>query len=659
MADNLVIQAIFKLVDQLTGPLRNITKGLGDVDKAAEKTAESLEDVGKAATEAASGGGGGGGGKGVSGLLDTFIRFSPVLIGVATALGTVAAVSVDAQRSLNDLRIAVNIAGEKAGLTAERLVELSTQIERTSRFSSGSAQSALALGLQFGVTADSVERFAKLLPDVAQVLGTDLPAAAEFLGRVMQAPERSFRQLRAAGIELSEEQQELIKWLVDTGDAATATSIVMGKLEDKTKGAAEQGLNTLGGAFERLFNQLKSSAVFVGPVDSITNAINRLTESITKLQDATARFEARNEGFFDNLPNAITSVLPPGIREGVQAFRRLGASPETAAEGGPLAGAVPTESEKAEAQAQFRKRLAEVFGENSKELNKQLDKFNKETAALAKQQERDEASFAAKLPLLTGVTPRSARTTTLASVTAETQSSEERKADAYLKKLGDLEYAYENLGLSVERFNELQGAALDATGLEEYKVKSKRVAEGIDELTAAQRRAAENIQDAFGAAFASIDKGVKGMVAAFLQAFKTILAQKAALKFSEFINDSFSGASKSSGGGFGATLLRGAAKLFGFAGGGSVSSGRPILVGETGPELFVPSVAGRIASNPSVAGMGGGRFAYSPSTNIVVNGNALDDKTKAELIGYVEASRVRDQRELQRMLERNGFGRLR
>lgn len=61
----------------------------------------------------------------------------------------------------------------------------------------------------------------------------------------------------------------------------------------------------------------------------------------------------------------------------------------------------------------------------------------------------------------------------------------------------------------------------------------------------------------------------------------------------------------------------------GFADGGQVPANRPILVGEEGPELFIPPSSGRIASNPETrdllsAGSGGG----SPSinvTNVVVS----------------------------------------
>lgn len=44
--------------------------------------------------------------------------------------------------------------------------------------------------------------------------------------------------------------------------------------------------------------------------------------------------------------------------------------------------------------------------------------------------------------------------------------------------------------------------------------------------------------------------------------------------------------------------------LFGFANGGPVMSGVPIMVGERGPELFVPQSAGKVISNSSLKGSG-------------------------------------------------------
>ena len=56
-----------------------------------------------------------------------------------------------------------------------------------------------------------------------------------------------------------------------------------------------------------------------------------------------------------------------------------------------------------------------------------------------------------------------------------------------------------------------------------------------------------------------------------------------------------------SGGGFGGVLTSALGGLFGLPGratGGIVAPDRPYLVGERGPELFVPTSAGRVEANP-------------------------------------------------------------
>ena len=55
---------------------------------------------------------------------------------------------------------------------------------------------------------------------------------------------------------------------------------------------------------------------------------------------------------------------------------------------------------------------------------------------------------------------------------------------------------------------------------------------------------------------------------------------------------------KARGSSMGSSLLNfGLSKLFGFASGGAVSKGKPVVVGERGPELFVPNQTGQITQN--------------------------------------------------------------
>ena len=70
------------------------------------------------------------------------------------------------------------------------------------------------------------------------------------------------------------------------------------------------------------------------------------------------------------------------------------------------------------------------------------------------------------------------------------------------------------------------------------------------------------------------------------------------------------------GGGTGGSLLSVGLGFLGFAKGGAVSKGNPILVGENGPELFVPNSTGQITQ--SARGTGGG------STTVNFNINTVD-----------------------------------
>jgi len=99
--------------------------------------------------------------------------------------------------------------------------------------------------------------------------------------------------------------------------------------------------------------------------------------------------------------------------------------------------------------------------------------------------------------------------------------------------------------------------------------------------------------------------GVKSAKDAFLDFASSFLKQIAKMIIQQTILDALQGTSKAGG------IVSGVAKLFGYASGGNVSGGTPIIVGEKGPELFTPSRNGAIVPNDK---LGGGN-----NTSITVN----------------------------------------
>jgi len=82
--------------------------------------------------------------------------------------------------------------------------------------------------------------------------------------------------------------------------------------------------------------------------------------------------------------------------------------------------------------------------------------------------------------------------------------------------------------------------------------------------------------------------------------------------------------------------------------GGPVSAGSPYVVGEEGPELFVPHSSGSIVPNGAMGSSGGG------SGGVTVNYNIAAGVSRAELVPILEQERRRLKAEIPDMVRRGG-----
>jgi hypothetical protein len=111
-------------------------------------------------------------------------------------------------------------------------------------------------------------------------------------------------------------------------------------------------------------------------------------------------------------------------------------------------------------------------------------------------------------------------------------------------------------------------------------------------------QAARNMQDAFAEfLFDPFAQGIDGMLKGFVDVLRRMLAEYVAFQAFSAIGGALAGSGNAFVAGIG-TFLKGAR-----AGGGPVMAGGAYLVGEKGPEMFVPQSSGNIVPNHALGGV--------------------------------------------------------
>ena len=166
--------------------------------------------------------------------------------------------------------------------------------------------------------------------------------------------------------------------------------------------------------------------------------------------------------------------------------------------------------------------------------------------------------------------------------------------------------------------------------------------EGVSKLTVFAEEAARQMQQSFAAfLFDPFQDGLRGMLKGFVDMIRQMVAQLLAQQLLLAFLSPFKGTAGIFGQMYGALEKK--------ATGGPVSANRPYIVGERGPELFVPGSSGGIVPNSAL--MGGG-MTVAPVYNIDARGATAD--LQSALPGILQENNRRIFEELDR---RYGVGR--
>ena len=453
------------------------------------------------------------------------------------------------------------------------------------------------------IGVDSYTRVAQAAADIAQVNQVDVSTSFMQLAKALQDPERNLSNLNRSGIAFTKTQTDVIKELMKTNKTAEAHAMILSIVEES-------------------YNELAQAAAegFAGNVDSLGEAFNDFSETLGKtLEPAliavtkglTALLKAVDD--FIKSPISGTAAIFTGIALAVK-----GTTVAVAA----VTGALGTLGGVAGVTAIALNALPFVALVTAaglfttaiiKATQKQRD-FNK---AL---KEGDEQALKSEFNRLF-----IKRQKLLRRISEAEESSNKR----VLKSLKDqLQTINEQIGPIKEKMDENRKTAI------EIENQNKNL-EKQEELIKKNEEAAKKLKDAMTAVGEEIEGSIKNNLReaitgaqSFGQAMTNVLNRirdkiidaqidKLIGGFGEAFGKGASGKEKKGLGGFLGGLLGGL-----FAEGGRPPVGKASIVGERGPELFVPKVAGTIVPNNAIGG-GGDSVVNNISVSVDATGSAV------------------------------------
>lgn len=199
-----------------------------------------------------------------------------------------------AQKAHAQLEAVIKSTGGAAGRTVEQIEGLSASLARTTAFGDDTVSAMQGVLLTFkGIRGDTFDRATESILDMSQALGTDLQASAIQVGKALNDPIKGITALQRVGVSFTESQKNVIKSLVETGEAAKAQALILDELESEFGGSAEAFRKTLPGALaalrEEWGNLFEVSAESSQGIISAINGIIFLLPKIRSFIDTVAK----------------------------------------------------------------------------------------------------------------------------------------------------------------------------------------------------------------------------------------------------------------------------------------------------------------------------------------------------------------------------------
>ncbi|WP_395707007.1 phage tail length tape measure family protein [Casimicrobium huifangae] len=185
--------------------------------------------------------------------------------GLGAGLTLAISEAMGAQEVLAQTEAVIKSTGGAAGMTADAIGDLATELSHNSRFAGDAIQEGENLLLTFtNIGSETFPMATQAMVDMATAMGTDVSSGAIQLGKALNDPVAGISALSRVGVTFTEDQKKVIESMVATGDVAGAQKVILDELNKEFGGSAAAAAQTMAGKFDVMKNRLLDVAEAIG-----------------------------------------------------------------------------------------------------------------------------------------------------------------------------------------------------------------------------------------------------------------------------------------------------------------------------------------------------------------------------------------------------------
>ena len=196
---------------------------------------------------------------------------------VSTVFSRAVAESQKFETTMLRIGAVIKATGGVAGRTAADLRSFARELAMNTLESTEGVLEAQQRLLTFRkVTGDVFDRTIRVAADLSAVLGQNMSSSAIQLGRALEDPVTGLSALARSGTVFTDQQKEMVKKLVESGQLLKAQSFILDELEAQYGGAAVAAAQGYAGALDTLGQRLQEFFLSIDENLGLTKALSAI-----------------------------------------------------------------------------------------------------------------------------------------------------------------------------------------------------------------------------------------------------------------------------------------------------------------------------------------------------------------------------------------------